>query len=194
VLGALFFLHMKIPKHGMLASTVSLSDHTTSYAHGADHPLGLTLQYRGIGLWGRDYSVRGPTEVKYALLPHATDRQPAALWTAGTAWNEPLVARLNPSGAETGVSKSSLLTIDGADWEVVAMRVSAGRILVRLFNPSSDARGKTVRYGAPASKVEMVQLDGQLIRELAVRKGARGEAVFDLALPSKGISTLRITP
>jgi alpha-mannosidase len=171
-----------------------LSDHTTSYAHGADHPLGLTLQYRGVGLWGRDYSVRGPTEVKYALLPHATDRQSAAVWTAGTAWNEPLVALLSPSGVETGAGEKSLLTIDGADWEVPAMRVSAGKILVRLFNPSSDARGRIVRYGAPASKVEMVQLNGQFIKELMVRKGARGGTVFELALPSKGIGTLRITP
>jgi hypothetical protein len=132
--------------------------------------------------------------VKYALLPHAADRQSAALWTAGTAWNEPLVARLSPSSVATGASEKSLLTIDGADWEVPAMRASAGKILVRLFNPSSDARGKTVRYGAAASKVEMVQLNGQFIKELAVRKGARGEMVFELALPSKGIGTLRITP
>jgi alpha-mannosidase len=171
-----------------------LSDHTTSYAHGADHPLGLTLQYRGVGLWGRDYSVQGPTEVKYALLPHAADGKSAALWTAGTAWNEPLVARLSPPGGETGADQKSLLTVDGADWEVPAMRVSAGKILVRLFNPSSDARGKKVRYGAPASKVEMVQLNGQFIKELAVRKGANDGSVFELSLPPKGIGTLRITP
>jgi alpha-mannosidase len=42
-----------------------LSDHTTSYAHGTNYPLGLTLQYSGIGLWGRDYSLCGPTEVNY---------------------------------------------------------------------------------------------------------------------------------
>jgi alpha-mannosidase len=116
---------------------VLLSDYTTSYAHAADHPLGLTLQYRGVGLWGRDYSVQGPTEVKYALVPHAADRRPSALWTAGNAWSEPLVARLSPSGAQAGASEQSLLTIDGADWEVPAMRVSAAKILVRLFNPSS---------------------------------------------------------
>jgi alpha-mannosidase len=169
-----------------------LSDHTTSYAHGADHPLGLTLQYRGVGLWGRDYSVQGPTEVKYALLPHAADGKTAALWAAGTGWNEPLVARLSPSGVVTGAGEESLLTIDGADWEVPAMRVSDGKILVRLFNPSSDARRKTVRYGGPASKIEMVQLNGQLIKELATRKDARGGTIFEMTLPPKGIGTLRI--
>ena len=68
-----------------------LADHTTSFAHGPDHPLGLTLQYSGVGLWGRNYSLRGPTEIRYGLLPHAGDWQKADLWTASTAWNEPLV-------------------------------------------------------------------------------------------------------
>jgi alpha-mannosidase len=171
-----------------------LSDHTTSYAHGADHPLGLTLQYRGVGLWGRDYSVRGPTEVRYALLPHALDHQPAALWNAAMGWNEPLVARLIPSVAETGPSERSLLTVDGADWEVPTMRASVDNILVRLFNPSSEGRTRTVRYGAPASKIEIVQLNGQLIKELTARKSTPAETVFEVALPPKGIGTLRITP
>jgi hypothetical protein len=132
--------------------------------------------------------------VKYALLPHVADRQSSALWTAGNAWSEALVARLSPSGAQAGASGKSLLTIDSANWEVPAMRVSTGTILVRSFNPSSDARGRMVRYDAPASKVEMVQLNGHLIKELAARKGARGGTVFELALPPKGIGTLRITP
>jgi alpha-mannosidase len=171
-----------------------LSDHTTSYAHGADHPLGLTLQYSGIGLWGRDYSVHGPTEVSYALLPHVADYQPAALWSAATSWNEPLVARLSPSGAEAGASERSLLTIEGGNWEVPTMRAGAGKILVRLLNPSSDGGKISVRYDAPASRVELIQLNGQLIKELKARKGAQGETVFELALPPKGIGTLRITP
>jgi alpha-mannosidase len=48
-----------------------LTDHTTSYTHGVDFPLGLTLQYSGTGLWGRNYRIAGPTEVHYALIPHS---------------------------------------------------------------------------------------------------------------------------
>jgi alpha-mannosidase len=47
------------------------SDHTTSYTHGPAFPLGLTNQYAGKGLWGRDYRAEGTTEVRYALTPHA---------------------------------------------------------------------------------------------------------------------------
>jgi len=67
-----------------------LSDHTTSYAHGTNYPLGLTLQYSGVGLWGRDYSLRGPTEVNYALVPHVGNWEQSALWAEDDSWNEPL--------------------------------------------------------------------------------------------------------
>ena len=46
------------------------SDHTTSYQHGSDYPLGLTLQYSGQGLWGRNYLIDRSTQVKYSLMPH----------------------------------------------------------------------------------------------------------------------------
>ena len=51
-----------------------LTDHTTCYVHGEDHPPGLVLQYSGIGLWGRRYGIAGPTTVRYALLPAMTAR------------------------------------------------------------------------------------------------------------------------
>jgi alpha-mannosidase len=171
-----------------------LADHTTSYTHSAEHPLGLTLQYSGVGLWGRDYSVRGPTEVKYALLPHTGNWETAGLWSAGAAWNEPLLARPGPASADSGASERTLLNIAHADWEIPAARMSAGKILVRLFNPSADDRAKTVSYGAGALKIELVQLNGKALKELALRKDTNGSSVFELALPSRGIGTLRITP
>ncbi|SPE60876.1 Glycosyl hydrolase 38 domain protein [Verrucomicrobia bacterium] len=171
-----------------------LADHTTSYAHSAEHPLGLTLQYSGVGLWGRDYSVRGPTEVNYALLPHRGNWETAGLWTAGAAWNEPLIARLAPVSADSGASERTLLNIAHADWEVPAVRMSAGKILARLFNPSAEDRAKTVSCPAGALKIELVQLNGKALEELPLRKDTNGFSVFELALPSRGIGTLRITP
>jgi alpha-mannosidase len=171
-----------------------LTDHTTSYEHGEDHPLGLTLQYCGIGLWGRDYSVRGPTEVKYALLPHAADADSAALWAAGTEWNEPLVVSVGTAGTNIDNAEKSLMTTEDSAWEVPTMRFSEGKVLIRLFNPSSDSRPKTLHYNAPASKVELVQLNGELIKEVRARKNSGAGAAFELALPPKGIGTLRITP
>lgn len=34
-----------------------ISDHVTSYSHGENFPLSLTVQYAGIGLWGRNFAL-----------------------------------------------------------------------------------------------------------------------------------------
>ena len=76
-----------------------LTDHTTSYVHGEDHPTGLVLQYSGIWLWGRRYGIAGPTTVRYALIPHGWRWDRAGISAESAAWNEPLMAVLtNPNG------------------------------------------------------------------------------------------------
>lgn len=171
-----------------------MTDHTTSYAHGSDFPLALTLQYAGVGLWGRDYSVQGPTEVSYSLLPHREDHEHANVWAAGESWNEPLVARVVDGVPERSSAKFSLLTIEGAEWEVPTIRCRPDKVLIRLFNPSSDAGTKTVHYRGTASKVELVQLNGDVIRELPMRNSSDGYVNFELALSKFAVGTLRITP
>ena len=157
-----------------------LTDHTTSYAHGPGDPLGLTLQYSGVGLWGRNYTAQGLTEVSYALLPHALSGQPSALWSASAAWNEPLLACPGPPGSAARAENQTLLTVPGPDWEVTTMQADDQGILVRLFNPSANSETKTVRYGARASKVELVQLNGRVVEELALQpEVARGPSFED---------------
>jgi hypothetical protein len=51
---------------------------------------------------------------------------------------------------------------------------------------------RPVRYGARASRVDLVQLNGRVIKELPLQTDAQGRSVFEVALPSKGIGTLRI--
>ena len=66
-----------------------LSDHTTSYSHGQDYPLGLTVQYSGPGLWGPDYKITGPLTIKYAIIPHRGKWDKASIATSSDRWNEP---------------------------------------------------------------------------------------------------------
>ncbi len=171
-----------------------LGDHTTSYAHGADHPLGLTLQYCDVGLWGREYSLHGPTEVRYALLPHEGIWQKSGLWTAARNWNEPLVAGLVESDAAPADWESSLLTVAGGGWEVPTMRLDSGKVLIRLFNASTEAGTRTLSYQGSASTIELVQLNGQVIKDIPSRRTPKGGAVFELSLPPFGVGTLRISP
>jgi alpha-mannosidase len=171
-----------------------LTDHTTSYCHGPNHPLGLTLEYSGPGLWGRDYSIRGPTEVHYALVPHSGGWRNSGVWTAACDWNEPLVASAfsrNPAKKE--VAEQSLLTLPSAEWEVPTMRVRDGKILVRLFNPLAKLGPGTLIYAGPASRVELVELDGRSIKEVSVKKDQKGRTSFDLDLPEFAIRTLQFT-
>jgi alpha-mannosidase len=170
------------------------TDHTTSYAHASDFPLALTLQYSGVGLWGRDYSMSGPTEVKYGLLPHAGNWEKANLWSSANEWNEPLQAVIFSSATSPDEPQRSLFTVERGGWSVPALRNNGGEIIIRLFNPSLDERPKTVRYEGTASKIKLIQLNGQVIKEIVGRKDKTGAMVFTLTLPRLGIGTLRITP
>ena len=88
----------------------------------------------------------------------------------------------------------SLLTVHGGGWEVPTLRSDGGKVLIRLFNASAEAGARTLRYGGPASKIELVQLNGQVVKRVASRKDPKGDAVFELALPPLAVGTLRISP
>ena len=171
-----------------------LTDHTTSYGHGVNDPLSLTLQYSGAGLWGRNYSLDGPTEVNYALLPHAGNWEKSGLWMADKSWNEPLMARFFQSHAESMEADQSLLEIAGGGWEIPTARLSGGDVVIRLFNPSTRERRKTIHYGKSASQADLMQLDGRLLRNIPFRKNSNSTTDFDVVLPPFGIGTLRIAP
>jgi alpha-mannosidase len=171
-----------------------LTDHTTSYGHGRHDPLTLTLQYSGIGLWGRTYSLDGATEVRYAILPHAGDWQKSNLWAKSKAWNEPLLARVFRSTSDTLGAEKSLLNIAGGAWEIPTVRWSGTNVIVRLFNPSTRESQKNIHYGGPITRVALVQLNGETIKSLPLGKNPDGTADFRVVLPAFGIGTLRITP
>ena len=169
-------------------------DHTTSYSTAEGEPLALTAQYSGVGLWGRDYSLRGPTELHYAILPHRGGWQEGQVWTEADRWSEPLLTHELPKAETLAGLRQSLLTIEGGGWEIPAAFIQDGKIFVRLFNPSTQAKEKTIRYSAPLQHVEWVQLNGEQLRDIPWRRDSDGQAVFSTRLPAFGVGTLRITP
>jgi alpha-mannosidase len=171
-----------------------LSDHVTSYVHGTNCPPGLTLQYSGIGLWGKNYSLHGPTEVKYAVVPHLGNWDQAGLWAEDARWNEPLHTECCGSEAVSTPGEKSLLSFDRPGWEVPTMRLMNGKVYIRLFNASSAASRRSITYDGPAAKVELVRLDDELLQPMPVTKDGAGRACFSVALPPFGVGTLRITP
>ena len=168
-----------------------LTDHTSSYVHGADHPSGLVLQYSGIGLWGRSYSINGPTSVHYALIPHAGRWDKGAISTESARWNEPLVAVWGRSLPASRQSCKSMLEISDTGWEVTACMIRNKSLIVRLFNAAGDETPQLVRFDGNFSQVELIELDGQVKNRLAATPGTDGSTVVRFAIPRFGVRTLR---
>ena len=162
------------------------SDHTTSYAHGAHYPLGLTVQYSGDGLFYRNYTLEGPTEMNYAIVPHAGKWDKAGIWTDGTRWNEPLRTHVADQPRET----QSLLHLGAPGWEVASAIVSGNDLVVRLFNAEGTMDEQKVYLGFQTDSVQLVALDGARLASLRTTRDEAGSYV-SLSAPRFGIRTLR---
>ncbi|HEY4289603.1 MAG TPA: glycoside hydrolase family 38 C-terminal domain-containing protein [Puia sp.] len=163
-------------------------DHTTSYGHGADFPLALTVQYSGNGIFYRDYKIDGPTEMNYAWIPHAGKWDQAGIWAEGTKWNEPLVAHIAEVKKAGG---RSLLWLERQGMEISSLTMEGGDLLVRLFNAEAAGDRQKLYFGFAAETVAETGLDGREIKQLTIRKNRSGQRFVELFLPRFGIRTIR---
>ncbi|MBQ3723302.1 MAG: alpha-mannosidase [Bacteroidales bacterium] len=163
-----------------------LSDHTTSYTYGPDHPLALTVQYSGNGLWGRDYRISGPTRVSYAIIPHEGRWDEARIQEENLSWNEPL----SVLPGETAIG--SFLDLAGSGYLVSALYVTADGCFLRLYNASGDESEQHLKLGVRARSMEEVNLLGQRTGLPDVSEEADG-TFFSISIPRLGFKTLKIT-
>ncbi|AEV97731.1 glycosyl hydrolase [Niastella koreensis] len=161
------------------------SDHTTSYAHGENFPLGLTIQYSGNGIFYRNYTLDGPTEIHYALLPHKGTWEAAGLWAEANKWNEPLIAT---AAADEG-QRSLLQTDRGV--EVSSITHDGHAMLVRLFNATAKSPVIKVFVGFIAKSAVQVELDGRQIKTLPIHTDKTGRSWVELPIPQFGIRTIK---
>ncbi|MBO9154746.1 glycoside hydrolase family 38 C-terminal domain-containing protein [Chitinophaga sp. GCM10012297] len=162
------------------------TDHTTSYVHGKGHPLGFTLQYVGRALWGRNYSVEGPTEVRYAIVPHGGEWDKGKISLEETRWCEPLTVAPSSNSGDF-----SLLTVKDDRWQVPAIMVDGNDLLIRLYNAAGDAKEQEIVFSGKAGSALLERLDGQVIKPLATRQ-ASGKTAIRLSMPRFGIRTIRL--
>jgi alpha-mannosidase len=182
------------------------SDETTSYDHGPGYPLALTVQYSGPGLFGRDYSITGPTTMDYAILPHTGRWDKAGIWTAGTRYNEPLLVKAgggqaeSKGGAEHPPAKvsiletfrsGSLLHLANSGWEVSSLTISGTDLLVRLFNAEGKDSLQRIYPGFPVNTAYEVALNGHIIQPLDIKQDGRGEMYIPITAPRFGIRTIK---
>lgn len=170
-----------------------LTDHTTSYVHGADLPLGLTLQYSGTGLWGRNYTITGPLDVGYALVPHGHRWDRAGLWQESDNWNRPLGVTVTNSELSPGDYRKSLIDATGTGLELAGTYFQGNDLIVRVFNAEGDASPKTLRYNGHADKIQLVELDGSVKADLATPRNEKDQTLLSLTLPRFGIRTIKFS-
>jgi alpha-mannosidase len=163
-----------------------LSDHTTSYVHGAHYPLGLTLQYAGTALWGRNYSVEGPTEVRYAIVPHSGRWDAGGISKEAADWCEPLL--LMP---DEGRREFSLLSFEDEGWQAPALMMDGEDLLIRVYNAAGDSRERALYFSGTATEAVLERLDGQALQRLPLRQEA-GKTALRLSIPRFGIRTIRL--
>ena len=175
-------------KYGMAIFT----DHTTSYSHGKDFPAGLTIQYSGIGLWGRNYNINGPTEINYALIPHIGKWDKSGIWTESIFRNEPLIAKILDSAPSPENMNRSFTDITGTGYEISSLVSDGNDLLVRVFNAEGDDSPRKLSFDGNAERVQLVELNGRMSGELKTEKGKPSTTVVNLAIPRFGIRTLRL--
>jgi alpha-mannosidase len=167
-----------------------LTDHTTNYTHGEDFPLGLTLAYSGVGLWGRDYRITAPTDVHYAIIPHAGKWDKSGIWTEGTKWNEPLITTV--TNKMPTVRQKSLVEIQGKGLDVTAMSADGNDIIIRVFNAEGDDNPKKISFDCNAIKAELIELNGGKKQDLKLEKGTDGKTSVMVSMPRFGIRTIKL--
>lgn len=162
------------------------TDHTTSYVHGEHYPLGFTLQYAGTALWGRNYNIDGPTEVKYAIVLHSGKWDAAGISKEAINWSEPLLVM-----PASGNSDFSLLSLQDERWEVPALLMDGKDLLVRIYNAAGDSREHELYFSGTAGQAILEQLNGQAVQALPLRRAA-GKTIIRLSMPRFGIRTIRL--
>lgn len=166
-----------------------LSDHTTSYSYGAGRPLGLTVQFSGNGLWGRDYVIDRPTRMRFAIVPHRDAWDTAGVQEESLGWNEPLICAFLP---KAGAGEASLIDTGESGYEISAAYTDGGATIVRLFNASGSDSVQKIRFGFPVAKAEIVDLNGHVLAACDVCRTGNVSQV-EVSMPRFGLKTLRLT-
>ena len=167
------------------------TDHTTSYAHGEDYPLGLTTQYAGQGLWGRNYKIDGPTEIKYTLLPHQGNWEKAGIGFVNEEIQEPLFVSLTTK--KPNLIKKSYIELMPESWVISSCTFINDEMYLRIFNNSRKATSGKIKLGFDIDKATYLNLDKTVVASAIVEKTQPKMAEISTEIPPFGIKTIQIS-
>lgn len=170
-----------------------MSDHTTSYIHGPDHPLGLTMAWGWDGgyWWGRR-ELKGDHKLQYAIVPHPGN------WYCGDIWHEyqrmlypPIAKRI--AGNAPATRGVAIITVERPVEMSAVYLDEENRLLVRLFNPGKSVQIPIVFDCRIAGFIELIELEGTRICCIEEKERMCDKYAVTIAIPAFGIRTLRIT-
>ncbi len=165
-----------------------LTDHTSSYVHGPDMPIGLTAQYSGVGLWGMDYRITEPLHMKYALIPHHLNWAKSGISEQSNAWNEPLYAVYQ---SNINVENRQFIMMEDDGFEISALQEIEQEVKVRFYNANGLKNKQKIKINIPVKSLTEVYLDGRKVKDQVFKiKGNQTE--FYLEIPQFGFKTLSI--
>ncbi len=198
-----FFQRWDEIKHNILTNWVDVvdeqekyglavfSDHTTAYTHGPEFPLSLVMGWGWEGgFWWGKRPLNGVQQVSYGLMPHKGLWEEAELSKENSVFCEPLMTRLVPGDPAKGARAKSFVRVSGTGIEVPTLLVNGRNVHVRLFNAEGDDSERTISFSKRPARVELVELQGKVIRRLSVQE-AGGRFGVKLAVPRFGLRTLR---
>jgi len=164
------------------------TDHTTSYSYGKDFPLGLTIQYSGKGLWGRDYTITEPLRVKYALIPHKNKWDESSISEKSASWNEPLITYLS---SHLNFENKSFIDLQNSGYELSSVQTMTDGVLVRIFNAEGDGGNHKIKLSFPYKSIQEIELNGETRqRDLSIKASSTNELV--ISIPKFGLRTFYI--
>lgn len=169
-------------------SLALFTDHTTSYSYGKDFPLGLTLQYSGKGLWGRDYTITEPLRVKYALLPHKNKWNESSVSARSAGWNEPLITTIS---SHFSFENKCFIDLQNSGYELSSVQTLNDGVLVRIFNAGGKEGIQKIKLGFSYKSIQEVELNGNIKQsDLSIKGDSNNELL--VSVPKFGLRTFHI--
>lgn len=174
------------------AGLAILSDHTTSYAHGEDHPLSLVLGWGWDGgYWWGKCPLRGVQEARYALIPHAGGWKQAGLWSETEKWTDSLLAQVSNVPQVTALQ--SLVRVVRPGLMLSSMKLVEGHLFLRFFNAESAISDHEIVLSFRPTRIERIELDGTVRDLVPVETQKGGLCKIKLKVPLFGLCTLRVS-
>jgi alpha-mannosidase len=102
-----------------------------------------------------------------------------------------LVAATIKSALKRGDYQKSLIDVSGTGLEVPSVRFQGEDLIVRIFNAEGDATSKNILYRGKADIIQMVELNGHVVKTFHMQKDKFGDNVIEISLPRFGVRTIR---